>query len=85
MADLALLRAAGFTGLVTYGAELEAIPDVAEAMGFTALLLGIWDAFDPVEQDKALRAVTAHQKLIRGIIVGNEVSPMGAIPSYSCA
>jgi exo-beta-1,3-glucanase (GH17 family) len=71
-ADLGVLREAGFTGLVTYGADLEDIPVVAETAGFKAMLLGIWDPFDPVERDKALRAVAAHRKLIKGIIVGNE-------------
>jgi len=71
-ADLAVLREAGFTGLVTYGAEMEAIPDVAAAMGFKAMLLGIWDPFDGEEVGKALRAVAAHRNLIVGIVAGNE-------------
>ena len=45
-ADLRVLREAGFTGIVTYGAEIPAIPEIAHDLGFQAMLLGIWDPFD---------------------------------------
>jgi hypothetical protein len=42
-ADLEVLKAAGFTGLVTYGAHLAVTPRIAEEAGFQGLLLGVWD------------------------------------------
>ena len=71
-ADLSTLREAGFTGLVTYGAGVEAISEIAEDVGFEAMLLGIWDPFDIVEREKALKAVREHSRLITGLVVGNE-------------
>ena len=44
-ADLRVLREAGFTGIVTYGAAIPAIPEIAHDLGFHAMLLGIWDLF----------------------------------------
>jgi exo-beta-1,3-glucanase (GH17 family) len=70
--DLTVLHDAGFTGLITYGAALPMIAEVAQQVGFRAMLLGVWDPFDPVERARALRTVTAHRQLIGGIIVGNE-------------
>lgn len=70
-ADLRVLRAAGFTGLVTYGSGVEAIAEAA-ALGFGAMLLGIWDPFDAREVDQALRTVARHSGLITGLVVGNE-------------
>jgi exo-beta-1,3-glucanase (GH17 family) len=70
--EFAVLRAAGFTGLVTYGAQVERIPEMAEAAGFRAMLLGIWDPFDRGERAAALRAVAAHRGLILGLVIGNE-------------
>jgi exo-beta-1,3-glucanase (GH17 family) len=71
-ADLTVLRGAGFRGLITYGADIPAIADVTQEMGFRAMLLGIWDPFNPTERAKALRTVAAHKQLIAGIVVGNE-------------
>jgi hypothetical protein len=44
-ADLRVLREAGFTGIVTYGAAIPSIPEIAHDLGFHAMLLGIWDPF----------------------------------------
>jgi hypothetical protein len=44
-ADLRVLREAGFTGIVTYGAASHAIPEIAHDLGFHAMLLRIWDPF----------------------------------------
>ena len=41
-----VLREAGFTGIVTYGAAIPPIPEIAHDFGFHAMLLGIWDPFD---------------------------------------
>jgi len=71
-ADLRVLREAGFTGIVTYGAEIPAIPEIAHDLGFHAMLLGIWDPFDARERAEALRAVAVHKDFIAGIVVGNE-------------
>jgi exo-beta-1,3-glucanase (GH17 family) len=70
--DLTVLHDAGFTGLITYGATLPMIADVAQQVGFRAMLLGVWDPFDPAERARALQTVNAHSQLIVGIIVGNE-------------
>ena len=43
--DLRVLREAGFTGIVTCGAAIPAIPEIAHDLGFHAMLLGIWDLF----------------------------------------
>jgi len=70
--DLVTLREAGFTGLITYGAQVESIPDVAEDLGFRAMILGIWDPFSTNEKEQALKAVRDHRRLILGLIGGNE-------------
>jgi hypothetical protein len=44
-ADLRVLREAGFTGIVTYGAAIPAIPEIAHDLVFHAMLPGIWDPF----------------------------------------
>jgi exo-beta-1,3-glucanase (GH17 family) len=69
-ADLKTLHDAGFTGLVTYGADLPAIPRLASECGFRGMLLGVWDPKDPVEL--ALAGREASNPLILGFIVGNE-------------
>ena len=38
--DLRVLREAGFTGIVTYGAEIPAIPEIAHDLGFHAAYSG---------------------------------------------
>jgi exo-beta-1,3-glucanase (GH17 family) len=72
--DLAALRPR-FDGLVTYGAihGLEALPAIAESLGFRALLVGVWDPDDAQELDAALAAARAHPKLVLGIVLGNEI------------
>jgi hypothetical protein len=37
---LRVLREAGFTGIVTYGAEIPAIPEIAHDLGFHAAYSG---------------------------------------------
>jgi exo-beta-1,3-glucanase (GH17 family) len=69
-ADLAILHAAGFSGLVTYGADLPTIPRIAQNVGFTAVLLGIWNPADATEMRLAEDA--ARSPIVAGFIVGNE-------------
>lgn len=69
-ADLALLRQAGFDGLITYGASLTAIPRIAEQIGFRGMLLGVWQPGNTTEMAQA--KVAAKRDLVMGIIVGNE-------------
>jgi exo-beta-1,3-glucanase (GH17 family) len=70
--DLRVLRSAGFTGLITYGAEVKAIADVADAMGFRRMLVGVWNPFDHDEIAGALSVVGAHRKMVAGLVAGNE-------------
>src|SRR5262249_7853905 len=69
-ADLQTLRSVGFDGLITYGANLDAIPRLAETVGFKAVLLGVWDPKSKEELTKAREA--ARQEIVLGLIGGNE-------------
>jgi exo-beta-1,3-glucanase (GH17 family) len=71
--DLALLRKAGFTGLVTYssGSQFgQQLPALAESTGFVGLIMGIWDPTSPEEKSAAQAA--AKSKVVLGYCVGNE-------------
>ena len=72
-ADLVALRP-HFDGLITYeaGHGLEALPAIAESLGFRALLVGVWKPDDAQELQAALRAAREHPKLVLGIVLGNE-------------
>jgi exo-beta-1,3-glucanase (GH17 family) len=70
--DLETLHSAGFTGLITYGAQVENVPRISRNIGFTAMLLGIWDPLSVAERSEALKAVRENSGLIAGLIVGNE-------------
>lgn len=72
-ADLAALRPR-FDALITYesGHGLEALPAIAESLGFRALLLGVWKPDDAAEVQAALRAAREHPALVLGIVLGNE-------------
>jgi exo-beta-1,3-glucanase (GH17 family) len=73
IADLAVLRIAGFTGLVTYtssgimGSEL---PALAKEAGFEGLIMGIWDPNSQEEYNAAINA--AKNDIVLGYCVGNE-------------
>ncbi len=71
--DLATLRA-DFQGLITYSCAdgVDEVPAVASALGYRALILGIWDPLSEREFSNARRLVTAYPQLIVGISVGNE-------------
>ena len=72
-ADLAVLRPR-FDSLITYGAlnGADAVPDIADVLGFRALVIGIWDPFNEGEVEAALAAARRHPHLVVGISVGNE-------------
>ena len=73
IADLTLLREAGFNGLVTYtstGIMGRELPALAQATGFEGLIMGIWDPDSQEEYDAALNA--AQNNIVLGYCIGNE-------------
>jgi hypothetical protein len=72
--DLRVLRSR-FDGLITYTAlhGAEAIPGIASALGYRALIIGVWDPFDEAELDAAFRAAREYPRLVVGLSLGNEV------------
>jgi exo-beta-1,3-glucanase (GH17 family) len=73
-ADLAALRP-HFDALITYDAVhgAEAIPALAAALHFRALIIGVWNPFDPAEVDAALKAAREYPRLVLGVSLGNEM------------
>lgn len=71
--DLTVLRK-DFDGLITYSCAdgVDKVPDVAKALGYRALILGIWDPLSEREFRNAQRLVSAYPQLIVGVSVGNE-------------
>ena len=72
-ADLAVLRSAHFTGLVTYGCGGvvgRELPRLAESAGFKGLIIGIWDPKNEEELSAAEKA--AASPIVLGYCVGNE-------------
>jgi exo-beta-1,3-glucanase (GH17 family) len=72
-ADLAALRAARFTGLITYACgppTLRAVVPLAEEAGFEGLILGIWNPLDEAECAEA--RTLARQDIVLGLCAGNE-------------
>jgi len=71
--DLAVLRKAGFTGLVTYsssGLLGRDLVGLAKAQGFQGVILGVWD---PASQAEIAAAKAAgNDPLVLGFCVGNE-------------
>lgn len=68
--DLELLSAAGFTGLITYGPPGAANLDAAEAAGFEAVIVGVWDPTR--DEELRLAEAAATSPLVVGFCVGNE-------------
>ena len=71
--DLAVLRQAGFNGLITYGASGvlgSDLPRLAEEAGFDGVIMGIWD-IDSAEELGAARAAAARDNVL-GYCLGNE-------------
>jgi hypothetical protein len=71
--DLTVLRSR-FDGLITYGASsgAERVPDVAAALGYKAVIVGVWDPSSDEEVGKAIAAWGRHPQLVVGISLGNE-------------
>lgn len=67
--DLQQLHDAGFTGLVTYGAN-ERLPQLAEAAGFQGMLFGVWDPNNATEM--VLAKNVAKENIVIGFVIGNE-------------
>jgi exo-beta-1,3-glucanase (GH17 family) len=73
IADLAVLRIAGFNGLVTYtsaGIMGRELPALAQEAGFEGLIMGIWDPDSQEEYDAAIHA--AQNNIVLGYCIGNE-------------
>lgn len=72
-ADLAVLRPR-FDALVTYDAVhgAEAIAGIAAALGFRALVVGVWDPADGAQVETALEAARRYPTLVVGLSLGNE-------------
>lgn len=71
--DLTVLRSR-FDGLITYGASsgAERVPDVAAALGYKAVIVGVWDPSSDEEVGNAIAAWRRHPQLVVGISLGNE-------------
>src|SRR6185503_18978769 len=73
LADLDVLRDAGFNGLVTYGSAGNMgseLPVLAQEAGFEGLIMGIWDPNSEEEYDAAVHA--AQNDIVLGYCIGNE-------------
>lgn len=73
-ADLIALQP-WFDGLITYGARngTERVPAIAQALGFRAVIQGVWNPFDQEEIGFALDAAYRHPDIVLGLSLGNEV------------
>ena len=73
-ADLKVLRPR-FDALITYTAVngAEAIPRIAAELGFHALIIGVWNPFNPAELNAALTAAQKNQAIVVGLSLGNEM------------
>ncbi|HVH83151.1 MAG TPA: hypothetical protein VM713_02435, partial [Steroidobacteraceae bacterium] len=72
-ADLEVLRPR-FDALITYDAVhgAQAIPAIAAALKFRALVVGVWDPADPTQLNAALKAARDYPQLVVGLSLGNE-------------
>jgi len=72
-ADLKVLRS-HFDGLITYVSThgAEAIPGIAAALNYRAVIVGIWDPFDDAQLNAALEAAKRYPQLVVGVSLGNE-------------
>lgn len=73
-ADLSVLRQR-FDGLITYDAihGNEALPGIAAALNFRALIIGVWDPRDERQIEAAIDAAHHFPQLVAGISLGNEL------------
>jgi exo-beta-1,3-glucanase (GH17 family) len=71
-ADLTVLRK-NFDALITYDAiHAPQIPAIASALGFRALIVGVWNPAAAAEVDAAVEAAARFPQLVVGISLGNE-------------
>ena len=73
-ADLRTLRAAGFTGLVTYGSDGitgRELPHLATEAGFSGLIAGVWTVPPSEEELLAIRNAALYTITV-GYAIGNE-------------
>jgi exo-beta-1,3-glucanase (GH17 family) len=63
-----------FDGLILYSATAghEHVPAVARALGYRAVVLGVWDPGDEAEVASAVRLARAYRELVVSVAVGNE-------------
>jgi len=73
-ADLEVLRQK-FDGLITYDAVHgnEALPAIAAALKFRALIIGVWDPLDEMQIAAAVEAARRFPRLVTGVALGNEL------------
>lgn len=72
-ADLEALHDAGFTGLITYACQhptMRRVVAMAEAAGFSGVIVGLWDPLD--EEEHAAACALAKRKVVLGLCAGNE-------------
>lgn len=71
--DLKRLRE-DFQGLVTYSSAdgVQHVPAVAAALGFRAVIVGVWDPTSDTEIETAIRLARAWPQLVVAVAVGNE-------------
>jgi len=71
--DLELLRE-DFQGLVTYSSAdgVEEVPEIAAALGFRAVIPGIWDPTSEAEINRAIKLARHWPRLVVAVAVGNE-------------
>ena len=72
--DLQVLRPR-FDSLITYDSihGAEAIPGIAASLGYRAVIIGIWNPFNPAELSAALTAAKNNPKMVVGLSLGNEM------------
>jgi hypothetical protein len=73
-ADLQVLRPR-FDSLITYDSihGAEAIPGIAASLGYRAIIIGIWNPFNPAELSAALAAANKNPQVVVGLSLGNEM------------
>lgn len=73
-ADLTVLRPQ-FDALATYDAVhgAQQIPAIATALGYHALIIGVWNPFDEAETEAALAVARRYPQLVVGVSLGNEL------------
>lgn len=68
--DLELLYDYGFRGLVTYGSDgmLARVPEIARSVGFSGIIMGVWD----IDSREEITSATMASPFVDGYCLGNE-------------